>query len=131
MQRGNPATWRWKMQGSDAWDTNTPEAWCEEVGALGWKPVTFDDGRIWYWRLEGKCPRCKPHLLWQEVGPGFGEGLTTLSAKDADASHEKVWVSCNCSDTHGRAAGSSGCGQAGFVRGPRPRDADAAFKEGI
>lgn len=116
-------------QTSVPWDPTTAAQWLRDVEAIGWQPQLHDDGTVWYWRLEGPCPRCG-HTMSAETGPGYAEGLALREARGGDAAEETVWVACNCTDPHGREAGERGCGPSGYIRGPAPRDAEAALERG-
>jgi hypothetical protein len=110
----------------------TPEGWAPRVEALGWEAVTFDDGKVWYWQIDGACPRCE-HLLHVETGPGFASDLTVEEARERSVKPTDVWAMCSiCVDDHpGRPDDQRGCGAAAYIKGPTPTDAQRLLQGGL
>jgi len=115
------------------WNPVTPEEWVTGVKSWPWKPHRFDNGKIWYWKKDGNCPRCH-HYMWKDVGGGWASAMTLETAMATPETNEGVKstvnVACNCTQTHThRPDNKQGCGPATRVPGPHPSDAAKAAKD--
>jgi hypothetical protein len=108
------------------YNTSTPDSWLEAVSKWPWTELGPEK-----WKLSGPCPRCNHQMdrvlkaefiLGLRARPKAREGreevLRDLEGQRPVVPHY-VYVECNCGMPHtGRPNDESGCGPAGFIRGP-------------
>jgi hypothetical protein len=111
-----------------AWIPKTPDGWAEKVEAWRWQPHSFPNGKLWYWKKDGDCPRCN-HYVYLEKRSGWDAKMTLRQAAAAgDVKGGEVRFPCNCKEPHdGRPANREGCGPEAYVKGPLPADASKAI----
>ena len=93
--------------------------WRNGVDELDWQEKTVDGSLLWYSK-DGECPHCRHpggiNVTVEAEGILGVRGSRTLGLDD-------VYVKCECSGDETRPQGvNNGCGYAGYVAGPAPKD---------